>query len=145
MIKQQLQADQIQAMKAKDSARLDTLRYILSQIKNQEIEKKIELSDEEVIQILRKETKKLQDAIDSFKTAGRDDLAAEYQTQLDIYITYLPAEMTDEQLKQEIQTIIGQNLELFNSNRNALIGICVKALKSKVDSSRVSQIVRNLP
>lgn len=144
MIKQQLQADQLQAMKAKDTAKLDTLRYILAQIKNQEIEKKTELTDEEVTQIIRKETKKLQDAIDSFTKAGRTDLANEYQAQLDIYTTYLPAEMSDEQLTKEIQDIIAQNKELFASTPNALIGLCVKALKSKADSSRISQIVRSL-
>lgn len=144
MIKQQLQADQLTAMKAKDAARLDTLRYILAQIKNQEIEKKVELPDEEIVQIIRKETKKLQDAINSFKDAGRSDLAAEYQAQLDIYTTYLPTEMTDEQLKHEIQQIIERNSELYKTNRNALIGICVRELKSKADSSRISQIVRNL-
>lgn len=144
MIKQQLQADQLQAMKAKDSAKLDTLRYILAQIKYQEIEKKVDLSDEEVVQIIRKESKKLQDAITSFNAAGRADLAAEYKSQLDIYAQYLPAEMTDEQLKTEIQQIIDKNVDLFKSNPNALIGMCIKELKSKADSARISQIIRSL-
>ncbi len=144
MIKQQLQTDQLQAMKAKDSARLDTLRYILAQIKNQEIELKTEMSDEEVIQTIRKESKKLQDAIESFKTAGRQDLADEYQAQLDIYSVYLPAQLTDEQLKKEIELIIKQNTDLYKSNPNALIGLCVKTLKPKADSARISQIVRSL-
>lgn len=144
MIKQQLQADQLQAMKAKDSAKLDTLRYILAQIKYEEIEKKVELTDEEVVQIMRKETKKLQDAITSFNGAGRADLAAEYKAQLDIYAQYLPAEMTDEQLKTEIQQIIDKNTDLFKNNPNALIGMCIKELKSKADSARISQIVRSL-
>ncbi len=144
MIKQQLQADQLQAMKAKDSARLDTLRYILAQIKNQEIEKKTELPDEDIVQIIRKESKKLQDAIDSFKGAGRTDLADEYQAQLDIYTTYLPVGMSDEDLKKEIELIIEKNSEMFKANPNALIGICVRELKSKAESARVSQIVRSL-
>ncbi len=144
MIKQQLQTDQIQAMKAKDSVKLDTLRYILAQIKYQEIEKKVELTDEEVVQVMRKETKKLQDAIESFKNANRIDLAAEYQAQLDIYTNYLPVEMSDEMLIQEVQKVIDNNKELFKSNPNALIGICVRELKSKADSSRISQIVRKM-
>lgn len=144
MIKQQLQADQLQAMKAKDSAKLDTLRYILAQIKYQEIEKKVELTDEEVVQIMRKESKKLQDAITSFNSAGRADLAAEYKAQLDIYAHYLPVEMTDDDLKAEIQQIIDRNADLFKSNPNALIGMCIKELKSKADSGRISQIVRSL-
>lgn len=144
MIKQQLQADQIAAMKAKDSVTLQTLRYILAQIKNIEIDKKVELSDEEVINTLRKEVKKLQDSIDSFKKAGREDLATEYQGQKDIIASYLPQELSDEELKSEIQKIVDANKDLFDKNPNALIGICVKELKSKADAGRISATVRSL-
>ncbi|HRN70710.1 MAG TPA: GatB/YqeY domain-containing protein [Candidatus Woesebacteria bacterium] len=144
MIKQKLQEDQIMAMKAKDVEKLQTLRYILAQIKNIEIDKKIELSDEEVVNVLRKEVKKLQDSIDSFKSAHREDLAQEYQIQKDIIVTYLPQELSDEELKSEVQKIIEANKPLFEQNPNALIGICVKELKSKADASRISTIVRSL-
>lgn len=144
MIKQQLQADQIAAMKAKDSVTLQTLRYILAQIKNIEIDKKVELSDEEVINTLRKEVKKLQDSIDSFKKAGREDLATEYQGQKDIIASYLPQELSNEELKSEIQKIVDANKDLFDKNPNALIGICVKELKSKADAGRISATVRSL-
>jgi uncharacterized protein YqeY len=144
MIKQQLQADQIVAMKAKDVEKLQTLRYILAQIKNIEIDKRVELSEEEVVNILRKEVKKLQDSIDSFKSASRDDLAQEYQFQKDIIVSYLPVEMSDEELIKEVKKIIEANKDLFEKNPNALIGICVKELKSKADSARISATVRSL-
>jgi uncharacterized protein YqeY len=144
MLKQKLQEDQIVAMKAKDVETLQTLRYILSQIKNIEIDKKIELSDEEVVDVLRKEVKKLQDSIDSFKTANREDLAQEYQAQKDIIVTYLPQEISDEELKAEIQKIISANQELYQQNPSALIGICVRELKAKADASRISATVRSL-
>lgn len=144
MIKHKLQEDQVTAMKAKDVEKLQTLRYILAQIKNIEIDKRIALSDEEVVNVLRKEVKKLQDSIDSFKSANRQDLAAEYQTQKDILVTYLPQELSDEELKSEIQNIINANKALFEQNPNALIGLCVKELKSKADASRISAAVRSL-
>lgn len=144
MIKQQLQADQIVAMKAKDVEKLQTLRYILAQIKNIEIDKRIELSEEEVVNVLRKEVKKLQDSIDSFKSANREDLAKEYEFQKNIISEYLPVEISDEELKAEVQKIIDANKELFEKSPNALIGICVKELKSKADSSRISATVRSL-
>lgn len=144
MIKQKLQEDQIVAMKAKDVEKLQTLRYILAQIKNIEIDKRVELSDEEVVDVLRKEVKKLQDSIDSFKAASREDLAQEYQFQKDIIVTYLPQELSDEDLKAEVQKIIEANKELYEKNPMALIGICVKELKSKADASRISATVRSL-
>lgn len=144
MIKQTLQQDQITAMKARDSARSDTLRYILAQIKNKEIESRAELSDEEVILILRKEGKKLQESIASFRSGGRDDLAKESQLQLDILSGYLPAQLTGEELMTRVKTIIESKAELAKSNPSALIGICISELKSVADSAAIASCVRSL-
>lgn len=144
MIKQKLLADQLTAMKAKESAKLETLRYILAQIKNVEIEKKQDLAEEEVINIIRRESKKLQDSIASFEAGNRNDLADESKAQLAILAEYLPKEASDDELKQDIQALIDENKDLFEKNPNALIGICVAKLKSKADPSRISQMVRGM-
>jgi len=144
MIKQTLQKEQIEAMKAKDSFKLQTIRYILAQIKNKEIDSQKELEDQEVVDVLRKEAKKLQDSITAFKDAGRLDLESESQNQLDIVSAYLPKELSDEALKAKIQEIIDQNKDLYEKNPNAMIGICVGKLKSEADSSRIAQIVRSM-
>lgn len=144
MIKQNLQEDLIQAMKSKDTDTLQTLRYILSQIKNIEIDKKMELAEEEIVNVFRKEIKKLQDSIDQFQKAAREDLVKEYQKQKDILSSYLPQEMPDEELQQEIMKVAEANKNIFDSNRNAFIGVCIKELKSKADPSRISAIIRAL-
>ncbi len=144
MIKQKLQADQIAAMKAKDVERLQTLRYILAQIKNIEIDKHTDLTEEEAMQVLRKEIKKLDDSIISFEKANRTDLAAEYKGQKDILATYLPTEISDEELAQEVKKIVDANAELFAKTPHALIGMCIKELKPKADSSRIAKAVQAL-
>jgi len=144
MIKQTLQKEQIAAMKAKDAFKLQTVRYILAQIKNKEIDSRAELTDEEVVSVLRKEAKKLHDSITAFKDAGRTDLESESQKQLDIVANYLPKELSDEDLKAKIMAIIDENKEQYEKNPNAMIGICVGKLKSEADSSRIAQIVRSL-
>ncbi|MDP4011271.1 MAG: GatB/YqeY domain-containing protein [Candidatus Roizmanbacteria bacterium] len=144
MIKQTLQKEQIEAMKAKDSFRLQTIRYILAQIKNKEIDSQKELEDQEVVDVLRKETKKLQDSIDAFKSANRNDLVEESQSQMDIILTYLPEEISEDELKIKVQEIIDENKELFEKSPNQLIGICVGKLKSIADSSRIARIVQSM-
>ncbi len=144
MIKQTLQADQITAMKARDSARSDTLRYILAQIKNKEIDSRTELSDEETIHILRKEGKKLQESIASFRSGGREDLATESQAQLAILSSYLPAQLSGDALTTQVKAILDANAELAQSNPSALIGICISKLKSVADSAEIATCVRNL-
>lgn len=144
MIKQSILSDQIAAMKAHDTDKLQTLRYILAQIKNKEIEKREDLTNEEVIEVLRRENKKLQEAAESFKAGGREDLAAENAAQAEIIAVYLPKELSDDELKAKIQEIISQNEEMFKKNPNAMIGMCISRLKSEADSSRIAQIVRSL-
>ncbi len=146
MIKQKLQDEQIAALKAGEKARLATLRYILAQLKNKEIEKNLpageELTDDEAIAVLKKIVKELNESIDTFTKANRPELAAEYQAQLHIITPYLPKEISDEELTKEVQRIIEANKNL--SNPKAIIGICMKELKSKADSSRILKILNKI-
>ena len=142
MLKQKLQEERDIAMKAKDQERLTTIRYILAQIKNREIDKHSDLTDPEIIDLLRKEAKKLDESITAFKTGGRDDLVAEYERQIKIIASYLPQELSDDELKAKIQEIISKNQELYNKNPNALIGICIKELSAQASPSRISAMVR---
>ena len=89
-LKNKLQQDQIRALKNHDQIELDILRFVIAQIKNKEIEKKADLSDEEVIMVLRKQAKELQESIDSAKRANRPDLIEYNEKQLSIINSYLP-------------------------------------------------------
>lgn len=144
MIKQNIQKDQIVAMKARDTKKLQTLRYILAQIKNKEIENKTEATDEEVIAILRKECKKIDEAADEFKKGGREDLYLENKFQSEIIKEYLPKELSDEDLKKKVEEIITSQKDIFDRNPNAFIGIAVGKLKSEASSQRIAKMVKDL-
>lgn len=137
MLRNKLQADQITALKSGDKKRLDTLRYILSRIKNQEIEKKGELEDEEVVRVLRKTRRELQESIAQFEAGGRSDLSESVKEQIAVIDEYLPVEASDEELKKEVEKVIAKNQDLYASNPKAVIGICVRELKEKADSARI--------
>lgn len=141
MLRQKLQEEQIIALKSKDSQKLSVLRFILAQIKNKEIEKRGELTDEEIILVIKKIAKELKESIEAFKKGGREDLVKENEKQLEIISLYLPKELSDEELKKEIEKIISQNQDLFNKNPKAIIGLCMKTLRSKADSSRIMKIL----
>ncbi len=137
MLQQKLQADQIQALKSGEKKRLETLRYILAQIKNKEIDKRSQLSDEEVTNVLRKIIKELKESIESFEKGNRIDLATEYKTQYEIASLYMPPELSDEELTRAIEELKQRHLDVFQKNPKALIGICMKELRQKADSSRI--------
>lgn len=141
MLTQKLQDDQVQALKSGDKDRLSVLRYILAQIQNKKIEKQAELSDDDVIAVLKKAAKELKESVEAFEKGGRKDLVSEYKKQLDILTPYLPKEMSDEELTKAIDELIEKNKELYEKNPKAIIGICMKELRSKADSSRILAIL----
>jgi len=84
MLKSLLQKQQIDALKSGDSQKLEFLRYILSEIKNKEIDKKQELTDDEIKAVLDKIVKELDDSIKAAKTGGRNELQVKYEAQKEI-------------------------------------------------------------
>ncbi|OGK09289.1 hypothetical protein A2767_03575 [Candidatus Roizmanbacteria bacterium RIFCSPHIGHO2_01_FULL_35_10] len=143
MLRKKIVADQIQSLKNHDQEKLSILRYILAQIKNKEIDKKIELIDEEIITVLRKIAKELNESIEAFKKGKREDLISDYQKQLDIVSVYLPKEISDEDLKKEIEKIVAENKEIYDKNPEAIIGVCVGKLKNKAESSRIVRLLQS--
>lgn len=145
MLRQKLQDDQIIALKSGDRDRLSVIRFIIAQIKNQEIEKNPpaggELNDEEVIAVMKKIAKELRESIEAFEKGGRKDLVEENKKQLGIVTKYLPVEISDQELKKEIEKIIKENQAVFDNNKKAVIGICMKALKSRADPSRIMEVL----
>lgn len=144
MLRGKLQQDQIQALKSGDKDRLNALRYLMSKIKNQEIEKKSELDDPEVVEILRKQVKELKESIEAFAKANRQELLEESKKQLTIISAYLPQELTDEELKKEIEKIINENKELYEKNPKVIIGLAIKLLKEKAEPTRIVKVLQTL-
>ena len=144
MIKQTIKQNQVAAMKSGDQAKLNILRYILAKIQNQEIEKQKELTDEEVVVVLQKLAKELKETLAAAEKAGRQDLVLQSKSELETVSAYLPKQLTDEELKQTVKKIIQDNRKLYQKNPKAIIGICVKQLKSQADTSRIIQIINSL-
>ena len=97
-------------MKAKDADRLSTLRMVMSVIKNAEIEKRVkdaaELTDEEVIKLMRKENKKREESVTTYTAAGRPELAEGEKKEMAIIGSYLPAEMGEPQVRELVTKAI---------------------------------------
>lgn len=141
MIADKIQQNLIAALKAKDEVTLSTLRFLQSALKNKQIEKRKDLTDEEVIGVIRKQVKELTEAAEMFKKGGRQDLVGQNEKQITVLKAYLPAEISDEELKSEIEKIIAKNKETYEKNPKAIIGIVMGALKSKADPKRIMEIL----
>lgn len=143
MLRQKLQDDQIASLKSGDKVRLTVLRFVISQIKNKEIEKKSELNDEETLVVLKKFAKELNESITAFTKGNRPELVEENKKQLEIISTYLPKEISDEELAAEMDKILAENKALIDENPKAVIGVVMGRLKTKADPARIMPMLRS--
>ena len=143
-LKERLKADMKEAMKAKDKVKLSTIRMINSLIKNAEIEKRGELTDEEIIQLLMKYAKQRKESIEMYEKGGRQDLVEKEKAELAIVESYLPRQMSEE----EIREIVKQTIEEVGASSVKDMGKVMKAVMPKVkgraDGSVVNRIVKEL-
>jgi hypothetical protein len=139
-IKQQLTEDMKNAMRARDMAKLGTIRFLMSEIKNYEIDNG-EQNDEGVQKVIAQQVKKMKDAINDFNNAGRQDLVDEETAKVEVMQSYLPAQMSQE----EVETLVQQAIDEAGSTE---FGVVMKAAMAKVqgkaDGSAVSAAVKKL-
>lgn len=139
-LRQTIQQNIIIAMKAKDTEKLEVLRYLFSQIKDGEIaQSRKEFSDEQIIKLISNQVKKLEEAIVLYQKGKRDDLIAKNKAEITILAGYLPKQISDEELGNAIDAIISNNQTV--TNPGIIIGQAVKQLTGKADNSRIAQMV----
>src|SRR5207237_1824456 len=103
---EKVRADMTESMKARTADRTSTLRMLQSALKNEEINLKHPLSDEEAMSIIRKAVKQRLDSIEQYTNANRPELAAKEASEIEILKTYLPPELSDEELESGLREII---------------------------------------
>lgn len=141
-LKAQLKDDMKTAMKAKDKARLTTVRLVLAAIKQQEIDKQIELNDSDVLAVLNKMVKQRRDSITQYTDAGRDELAAVEQQELDLIQTYLPQPLSDAEVAQLLDQTITETGASGKQDMGKVMSQLKPKLQGRADMSKVSGLVR---
>ena len=139
-----IQKDIIQLMKSGQKDKVEKLRFILSFITQEEKDKNKELSDSEIIQILKKALKRNQDSYEQFTKAGREDLASKEKEEILIIQNYLPEEMTEEEIIKIIQETITSIGAASMKDMGKVIGTIKKNHGDNVDMSLVSKHVKAL-
>jgi uncharacterized protein len=115
LIKRKLNNDMKEAMKAKETLRLSTIRLLKASIKNEEIAKIKELDDDEILQIIQREIKKRKESSDEYRKANREDLAQKEEEEAKILYAYLPEQASDEEIKKVVENIIKEIPKVLKS------------------------------
>lgn len=134
------------AMLNKESGKLNALRAVKSAILLAKTEKAGQdgLSTEAELAILQKLVKQRRDSYDIYIQQGREDLAADEKLQIDVISVYLPAQMSDEELENELRTIISETGASSAADLGKVMGIASKKLAGKAEGKRISDMVRKL-
>ena len=139
-IREQILADIKEAMKAKDEFKRDTLRTLNAALKQVEVDQRIEMTDEVVLPLLQKEIKKRADSVELYLKGAREDLAKKEQSEIELIKAYLPAQLSDDELKEKIKSII----EKVGKNLGAVMKMAKDEIGASAEAKRISMITKEL-
>jgi len=140
----QINNDLKEAMKSGDRFRTQTLRSLKSAIKYAEIEAGNELDDQSLLAVIAKEAKQRRDSIAEFEKGGRDDLVESESTELAILESYLPEQMSEDEIRTKAQTVIDELGIADMKGMGQVMKKLMAELKGQADGKVVNQIVREL-
>ena len=143
-LKQTLLSDLKGAMKSKDSLKVDTLRLLISEIKNKEIDLREELGDGAIIALLTTQIKRRKEAAGMFEQGGRADLKEKEEKEMAILQAYLPEQVGEEELKQRIQAVISETGAQGLKDMGNVMKVVVPEFKGKAEGDQIRKIVTEL-
>ena len=143
-LKSQLQNDLKEAMKTKDNFKRDVIRFLMSALKQIEVDERKELSDSDIIKIIQKSLKQREDALSAYKEAGRDDLYEKELAEATILKSYLPQQLSDENLKAIIQKhILATGATSLKEIGKIMSGVLAEC-EGVADGKRINTIAKEL-
>nr|WP_067298948.1 GatB/YqeY domain-containing protein [Marinobacterium profundum] len=141
-LKLKISAEMKAAMRAKDKARLGTIRLMMSEIKRIEVDERVELDDTRVLAVLDKMQKQRRDSISQFDTAGRQDLADLERQELEVIKTFLPQPLTEQELADLIAQAISTTAAQSMQDMGKVMAIIKPQIQGRADGGAVSKLVK---
>lgn len=141
-LKMQIQEDVKNAMRAREKQKLGTLRLMMSELKRREVDERIELTDQDVLAILEKMLKQRKDSLRQYSDAGREDLAAQEQFEIDLIGKYLPEPLSPEAVVALIEGVVADLGATDMSAMGRVMGQLKPQLQGRADMAEVGLLVK---
>ncbi len=141
---ERLAEDMKQAMKDKDKLRLSVLRMVKAAVKNREIETGQPLADDDVLGVIQKELKQRRDSLQAFESAGRTDLVDEVKAEIDVLMSYLPKQLSEDELRGIVQSVIAELGASGKADVGKVMSAVMPKVKGRADGRLVQSIVQSL-
>ena len=141
-LKEQITEDMKAAMRAKEAAKLGTIRLIISEIKRKEVDERIEVTDEQALAIVEKMIKQRKDSITQFEAGNRQDLADIEKAELEVLVAYMPAGLSDEQIAAEVAAAVTASGAAGPQDMGKVMAIIKPKMPKGTDMSAVSALIK---
>jgi hypothetical protein len=142
-LKSRLQDDMKSSMKGGNKKRLGVIRLMLAAIKQIEVDERIELDNDRIITVLDKMTRQRRESITQFDSAGRDDLTAIEQAELEIILEYMPEALSDAEINDLVEQSIAATGAATIKDMGKLMGMLKPQLQGRADMGKVSQLIKS--
>lgn len=143
-LKETLLGDLKKAMKEKDNITKSTVTMVRAAILQIEKDNKVELGDEEIIDVVSKQVKQRKDALSEFEKAGRDDLVEETKAELNVLMKYLPKQLSKEEVKSIVEDAVKKVDAKSVKDMGKIMSEVMPKIKGKADGKLVNEIAREL-
>ena len=141
-LKETITEDMKNAMRAKETARLGTIRLLLSAIKQCEVDERIVLTDADVIGVIEKMLKQRRDSIAAFDSANRTDLSDIEKAEVAVLQTYMPKQLSDEEINQIISQVIADTGAQGAKDMGKVVGLVKPLVAGVADMGKVSGLIK---
>lgn len=145
MLLDQIRADINESLKKSDKTRVETLRFLLSAVGNEAIAKyqaagEKKLTDADVLEVVKRQVKTHRESIEAFQKGGRPELVAKEQAELAILESFLPKQLSDDELRKILEPIVASG----ETNFGPLMGQAMAAVKGQADGGRVAALLKQM-
>lgn len=144
LLRERLDNEMKAAMKAKDSLKLSVIRLLRSEIRNAEISKREDLTEDEIMQVVVKEGKKRRESIEQFARAGREDLVEKESAELRMLMDYMPEQLDEAEIESIAREVILELRAASKADKGRVMGALMPRVRGKADGKLVNTLVDRL-
>lgn len=141
-LKQKLQEDLKSSMKNKDTIKKSVITLIRSSIKQYEVDNRVELQDDEIVDLIAKQLKQTRDSREEFAKAGRDDLVSKAEAEIEVLKEYLPQQLSEEELNEIVISTISEVGATSMKDMKKIMTSIMPKVKGRADGKLINELVK---
>lgn len=141
-LKQKLQEDLKSSMKNKDTVKKSVITLIRASIKQYEVDNRVELGDDEIVDLIAKQLKQTRDSREEFAKAGREDLVSKAEAEIEVLKEYLPQQLSEEELEEIVKSTISEVGATSMKDMGKIMSVIQPKVKGRADGKLINKLVK---